>query len=220
MVQRGEAVDGVVAGERRSRGGAESRQRPAVVGDLLGHQFAAADRVEDDEGDVAGIARVGPVPAGQFHGVRVDLLHVDDVAADGQSQIAVLAAAEHQHLDRKRFGRSKIRRIGDDVGDTAEAKHLVEVGIVWHQHGDGAEPGQRGDGDERAGPGVHQDPDPGALADADVDQATHDVVDAPVDCFVGVHPSVEQQELTAGCRLGLLIDDARQRDPGVVIDLA
>ena len=63
-------------------------------------------------------------------------------------------------------------------------------------------------------------PDTVALADADVDQAAHDVVDAGVDAFIGVHPAVEQQELAGRVVGRLLGHDPAQRDAGVVVDLA
>ena len=95
-----------------------------------------------------------------------------------------------------------------------------QVDVGRHQHGDGAQPGQRGDRDQRAGPGLHQHADPVALAHPDLDQAAHDVVDAAVDRLVGVHAAVEQQEFALGRVVRLLVDDAAQRDSGVVVDLA
>ena len=86
VMQRGQAVDGVAAAQRRGRCGSERRQRPAVVGDLLGDEFAA-DRAERDERKVAGESGVRPVPAGQLDRVRVDLLHVDDVGVVGKVQV-------------------------------------------------------------------------------------------------------------------------------------
>ena len=191
MVQRSQAVHGVVTGQCGRRCGAEGRERPAVVGDLLGHQLSPADRVEHDVGDIAGIAGVGPVPAGQLHGVRVDLLHVDHPAVRREFEVAVLATAEDQHLHRQGFGRGQVGRVGDDLGDTTESHRLFEVGVIRHQHRDRTQSRQGRDRDQCAGPGVHQHTDPDALAHADVDQTAHDVVDAPVDGFVGVHPAVE-----------------------------
>ena len=75
-----------------------------------------------------------------------------------------------------------------------------QIGVGPHQHRDGTEPGQRGDGDQRAGPGLHQHADPVALPHPDLDQAAHDVVDAPVHRLVGVHAPVEQQELALRAR--------------------
>ena len=83
-----------------------------------------------------------------------------------------------------------------------------QVGVGRHQHGDRAEPGQRGDGDQRAGPGLHQHPDVGALPHADLDEPAHHVVDAAVDGLVGVHPAVEQQALARRGARGLLGHDA------------
>jgi hypothetical protein len=77
-MQRCEAVHGVGAAEVGGRRGAERRKRPAVVGDLAGDEVPA-DGAEPDESEVAGEARVGPVPAGQVDDVGVDLFHVDDV---------------------------------------------------------------------------------------------------------------------------------------------
>ena len=75
---------------------------------------------------------------------------------------------------------------------------LDQVGVGRHQHRDRTEARQRGDGDQRAGPGLHQHADVRTLAHADVDEAADDVVDAAVDRLVGVHAAVEQQELTVG----------------------
>ena len=94
-----------------------------------------------------------------------------------------------------------------------------QVGVGRHQHRHRAQPRQRGDGDQRTGPGLHQHTDAIALAHADLDQAAHDVVDAAVDRLVGVHAPVEQQELAVRGIARLLVDDAAQRDPGVVVDL-
>ena len=134
--------------------------------------------------------------------------------------MAILAAAQHQRLDRKPTGRRKVGRVGDDLGHPADPGGLLEVGVRGHQDRDRAQSGQRRDGDQRTGAGIHQHPDPAALPHPDLDQTAHHIVDAPVDRLVGVHPTVEQQELTLRCRLGLLGDDPPQRDSGVVVDLA
>ena len=220
MVQWGQAVDGVISGERGSRGGAEGRQRPAVVGDLLGLEIPAASGVEHHVGHVAGEAGVGPVPPGQFHRVGVDLLHVDHGAARRQIKIAGIAAAEYQRLHRQSARGGQIRRVGDQLGDTAESSGRGEVAVGGHQHGDAAQTRQRGDRHHRAGAGVHQHADASALSHAYRDQASHYVVDTPVDGVVGVHAAVEQEELALGHRLGLFGDDAPQRDSGVIVDLA
>ena len=195
MVQRREAVHGVAVAQRGRRRGAERRQRPSVVGDLTGYQLAV-DGGERHERDVFGQSRVGPIPAGQLDLVRVDLLHVDHVVVAGQQvQIAGFATAEHQNLQRQSAGGLEIGRVREDLADTAEPRRRGEVGVGRHQHRDRAEPRQRRDGHQRARAGFHQHPDAVALADADLDQAAHDVVDAGVDGVVGVHPAVEQQEL-------------------------
>ena len=140
--------------------------------------------------------------------------------SSGSVEVAGLAAAEHQHLHRQLARGLEVGGVGDDLGDAAEPDRPREVGVGRHQDGDRAEPRQRGDGDQRAGPGLHQHTDAVALAHTDLDQAAHDVVDAAVDRLVGVHAAVEQQELAVGCVVGLLVDDAAQRDAGVVVDLA
>ena len=116
-------------------------------------------------------------------------------ASLGQVQVAVLSAAEDQHPQWELAGGFEIAGVGDDVGHPAEHRGLGQVGIGGHQHGDCAEPRERGDGDERTGPGLHQDPDVRALADPDLDEPADDVVDASVDRLVGVHAAVEEQEL-------------------------
>ena len=220
MVQWGQAVDGVVSGERGSRGGTEGRQRPPVVGDLLGLEIPAAFGVEHHVGHVAGEAGVRPVPPGQFHRVGVDLLHVDHGAAGGQIEIAGVAATEYQRLHRQSARGGQVRRVGDQLGDTSESGGLREVAVGGHQDGDAAQTRQCGDSHHRAGAGVHQHADASALTHADRDQAAHHIVDAPVDGVVGVHAAVEQQELAVGHGLSLLGDDAPQRDSGVIVDLA
>ena len=221
MVQRGQAVHGVVAGQRRRRGGAEGRQRPAIVGDLLRRQGSAADRVEDHVCHVAGVAGVGPVPPGHVHRVGVDLLHVDDVVAAGRDlQRSAVAAAEDQGLQPHFARRRQVRGVGDHVGDPAQPDRGGEVGVRRYQHRHGAESRERGDRDEGTGSGVHQHADPGALPHAHLDQAAHHVVDALIDCPVGVDASFEEQEFTVRRGVGLLGDDAAQRDSGVIVDLA
>ncbi len=128
VMQRSQAVDRVAAAQRGGRGRSERRQRPAVVGDLLGHQLPA-DRAERDEREVTGEAGVRPVPPRQRHGVRVDLLHVDDAAVGGHVEVAGLAAAEDEDLHRQFAGGLQVARIGDHLGDTAEPDGLVEVGV-------------------------------------------------------------------------------------------
>ncbi len=132
----------------------------------------------------------------------------------------ILAAAQYQRLDRQSAGRREIGRVGDDLGDAAEPGRLLEVGVRRHQDRDRTQSGQRRDGDQGTRAGVHQHPHPGALANPDLDQSPHHVVDAPVDRPIGVHPPVEQQEFTIRSLFGLLGDDPAQRDPGVVVDLA
>ena len=95
-----------------------------------------------------------------------------------------------------------------------------QVGVGRHQHRHRAEARQRGDRDERAGPGLHQHPDVGALPHADLDQAADHIVDAAIDRLEGVDSPVEQQALPIGHVAGLLGHDAAERDPGVVVDLA
>ena len=217
-MQRSQAVHGVAAAEIGRRRGAERRQRPPEVRDLAGEQLAA-HRAERDEGQVAGRARVGPVPAGQVDLVGVDLLHVDHVGVVGQMQFARLAAAEHQHPHRQLAGRLEVARVGDDLGHRAEPRRGRKVGVGRHQHGHRAEPGQRRDRHQRAGPRLHQHTDMGALPNTDLDQAAHDVVDAAVDRLVGVDAPVEQQAFAVRRAAGLLGHDPAERDPGVVVDL-
>ena len=148
-----------------------------------------------DECQVAGQPGVGPVPAGQIDHVRVDLLHVDDVGVFGQVQVARLTAAEHQHPHVELPGGLEVARIGDDLRHRAQSGGGGQIAVGRHQHRHRAEARERGDRDERAGPGLHQHADVGALPHADLDQAAHHVVDAAVDRLVGVHPAVEQQRL-------------------------
>ena len=155
---------------------------------------------------------------GQVNGGEVELPFAtiplnDDLKGAAGGDREVICGIRPEHFEDAEL-------IGDHLGDAAEAGRLGEIGVRRHQHRDGAEPGQGGDRDERRGPGVHQHPDPHTLAHADVNQAAHHVVDAAVDPLVGVHPPVEEQELAIGSPVGLLIDDAAQRDSGVIVDLA
>ena len=222
MVQRGEAVHRVAAGQVGRRGGSERRQRPPVVRDLARDELTA-DRAERDEGEVPRQPRVGPVPAGQLDDVGIDLLHVHDLGDAVEVvevQIPGLATAEHQDARFQFPGRGQIAGIGDDLGHPTQACRRREVGIRRHQHRDSAQPRQRGDGDQRAGPGFHQHADARTLTHSHLDEAAHHVVDATVHRLVGVHPSVEEQRLTLRGLVRLLTHDAPQRNPGVVVDLS
>ena len=163
---------------------------------------------------------LGAIPGRQLDGVGVDLFHVDDAGVIRQVQIAGLTATQDQDLSGQLPGGLEVGGVGDDLGHSPEPDRRGQVDVGLHQHRDGAQPRQRGDGHQRAGPGLHQHADAVALAHPDLDQAAHDVVDAPVDRLVGVHASVEQQEFALRRVVRLLVDDAAQRDPGVVVDLA
>lgn len=78
MMQRSNAIHRVAAVEIGGRGGTEGRQRPAVVGDLLGLPVPVGFTA-DDERRLSCQPGVGPVPAWQSDGLRVDLLEIDDV---------------------------------------------------------------------------------------------------------------------------------------------
>ena len=97
VMQRRQAVHRVGTGQGRGRGGAERRQRPAVVGDLLGDELPAGG-AEPDERQIPRQPGVGPIPGRQLDGVGVDLFHVDDVGVVGQMQIAGLTATEDKDL--------------------------------------------------------------------------------------------------------------------------
>ena len=141
-------------------------------------------------------------------------------ASSGRSQVARLTAAEHQHAHVELARRLEVARVGDDVRYRAQPGRGHQVGVGWHQHRDRAEARERGDRDQRAGPGLHQHADVRALPHADLDQAADDVVDAAVHRLVGVHAAVEQQGLPVGQVAGLLGHEPAERDPGVVVDLA
>ena len=113
-------------------------------------------------------------------------------------QVARFAAAEHQHPHVEPASRLQIARVGDDLRHRAEPRRGGQVDVGRHQNRDRAEPRQRGDSDERAGPGLHQHADVRALPHADLDQAADDVVDPAVHRLVGVDPAVEQQALPWG----------------------
>ena len=78
----------------------------------------------------------------------------------------------------------------------------------------GAEPAQRGDDGERAGPGAHQHADAVALAHADLDQALHHAVDAVLDLALAVRPVAEQEADLVGVAAGLLVEQQPEADPG------
>ena len=219
MVQRRQAVHRVRAIERGRGRGPESRHRPPVVGDLFGHQLAAGC-AECNEGQVAGQSRVRPIPRGQIDRVRVDLLHVDDVRVLRQVQGARFATTQHQDLLRLLACDFKVGGVGQDLIHPAQPDRRGQVGVRSYHHGDRTKPGQRGNGDQRAGPRLHQHTHPVALPHPDLDQAANHIVDAAVHRLVGVHAPVEQQELALRGVVCLFFDDAAQRDPGVVVELS
>ena len=95
VVDRSHAVQRVGAGERGRGGGAERRLRPPAVRDPA-HPRVLALAAEHDEGQIAGAARVRPVPAWELHRRRVDPLHVDD--ALGAQVPRAAAAPEHERV--------------------------------------------------------------------------------------------------------------------------
>ena len=223
VVQRRQAVHGVFAVQGRRRSGSEGRHRPAVVGDLLGDQLAAG-RGERDGRQVPRQARVGPIPGGQLDGVGVDLLHVDDLSC-ASARRQVQSRATHRRpapAPGPAIGRAASRLVGSvRISVTPpEPDRRGQIGVRPHHHGNRAQPGQRGDRHQRTGSGLHQHAHPVALAHPDLDQATNDVVDAPVHGLVGVHAPVEQQEFALRGVVCLFVDDAAQRDPGVIVDLS
>ena len=110
--------------------------------------------------------------------------------------------------------------VGDDLRYPAKPDGGRQVNVGRHQDRHRSQARQCGDRDERAGPGLHEHPDVGALPHTDVDQAADHVVDPSIDGLEGVHSSVEQQALAIGQIAGLLGHDAAERHPGVVIDLS
>ena len=85
--------------------------------------------------------------------------------------------------------------VGQDLVHSPEPDRRGQIGIRSYHHRNRTEPGQRGNGNQRAGPRLHQHTHPVALPHPDLDQAANDVVDAAVDSLVGVHAPVEQEEL-------------------------
>ncbi|CFS07179.1 Uncharacterised protein [Mycobacterium tuberculosis] len=222
MVQRRQTVHRVSAAEGRRRGGPEGRHRPAVVGDLLGHQVAVG-RTERDERQIPRQSGIRSIPRRQLDGVRVDFFHVDDLAlfkcVGRQIQITRFTTTQHQHLSGQLARSIQIGRVGQDLGHSPEPDRRGQVGVWPHHHGNRSQPRQRGDGDQRAGPSLHQHADTVTLPHPDRDEATNDIVDPPVYRLIGVHAPVEQQEFTLRGIVCLFVDDAAQRDPGVVVEL-
>ena len=169
-------------------------------------------------------AGLGRYHAGKLDQVRVDLFHVDDVGpvrgVSRQVQVARSpAATQHQHLRLQLSRGLEVGGVGHDLRHSPEPDRLGQVGVGQHHYRDRAQPGQRGDRNQRAGPRLHQHAHAVALAHTDFDQAANHVVDAAVDGLVGVHAAVEQQEFALRGVVGLLLDDAAQRYAGVVVDL-
>ena len=192
-MQRRQAIHGVAAAESGRRRGAEGRQRPPEVGDLLGDEFAAGG-AERDERQVPGEPRVGPVPAGQLDGVRVDLLHVDDVGVLGQVQIAGLAAAEHQDLPGS--CRAASRLVGSVMISVTPPSRTAAARSASGGISTATAPSRDSAAMATSALGRVSISTPtwSPWRTPTVDQAAHDVVDAPVHRLVGVHASVEQQE--------------------------
>ena len=109
-------------------------------------------------------------------------------------QIPGLTAAEDKDLPGQLSRGLEVGRVGDDLGHSPEADGCGEVDVGLQQDRDRAQPRHRGDGDQRARPGFHQHSDVFALAHPDLDEAAHDVVDAPVHRLIGMNAPVEQQE--------------------------
>ncbi|SKZ52589.1 Uncharacterised protein [Mycobacteroides abscessus subsp. abscessus] len=218
MMHGRQAVHGVIGAECGGRRGTEGGQRPPVVGDLLGQQLGAG-ATEHHESQVASLAGVGPVPAGQLYRVGIDLFHVDGRAVVGNRQIARLTTAEHQHVYRKILRGRKVRRVREQFGDLPQLDCHLEVGVRGQQDGDGTQPRQRGDGDQGAGTGLHQNAHPHPLPDPHLDEPLDHVVDAAIHRLVGVHPAVEQEALAMRRAPGLFGHQAAHGDSGVIVNL-
>ena len=149
--------------------------------------------------------------------VSTDLFAATTASAAPRARVT---ATENKNLLGQLPRCLEVGRVGDDLTDSPEPDRGSQVGVGLQQDRDGSQPRQRGDGHQRAWPGFHQHADMFALTHPDLDEAAHDVVDAPVDRLVGVHTSVEEQEFALRRIVGLFADDPAQRDPGVVVDLA
>ena len=135
-------------------------------------------------------------------------------------KVAGFTATEDEDLFGQLARRLEIGGVGDDLGHSPEPDLGSQVGVRLQQNRDGAQPRQRGDGDQRARPGLHQHADVFTLAHTDRDQAAHHIVDTTVHRLVGVNATVEEQEFTVRRVVRLFTDNAAQRDSGVVVDLA
>ncbi len=110
--------------------------------------------------------------------------------------------------------------VGDDAGDVPERRLALDVAVGAHQHGDGTDAVERRDHDEGARPGRHQHADVVALAHADRQQAGDDVVDALLARRMGVRAVLEEEEDAVGAAARLLVEQQRQGDLRVALDLA
>lgn len=190
-----------------------------MVGHVL-HVELVAGTGDQDVGQLAGQTRIRPVPGGQVDRGRIDLLHVHDVRTRGHVQTARVATAQHQHPMPGGGRTGQVLRIRDQQLRTGQFDLRGQFAAGRQQHRDRAEPRERRDGRQRAGPGLHHHADPGGRAHAERDQTAHHIVDALVDRLLGVHAVVEEEQVALRGAAGLLGEQAAQRDPGVRLDHA
>ena len=129
MVQRGQAVDRVTAAERGGSGRAVGRQRPPMIGDLLDHA-APSCRAEEHEGEITGLARVGPIPLRQSRTGQVEAVQLDDPVRLRPAEFCGAAVTEDEDPGAGRGGRRQMVWVRDDVGHLAQLDGGGEV-IIW-----------------------------------------------------------------------------------------
>ena len=216
VVDRRDAVHRVARGQRCGGGGAERRQGPAPVGDVVDADLVAPAR-EQDERQVFCSTRVGQVPGRNPHSVGVDALHVGHPWAE-----VPLVAASTQHIDGHRGGvdgQRAVLGVGHDPVHLTEPHLAGDVGAGSEHHGDGSQPTEGRHRSEAGWAGVHQHTNVFALAHPNRDQALHHVVDANLGVRVAVAAALEQKEGVVGVAGGLLIEQRPQADAGVVAHL-
>jgi hypothetical protein len=177
MMKRQAAKHRVVGPKRARRGGADRRERPAMMGDLGEVELArgSVNRTSahpQDRQSFLGAPRISLKIRGQRHFVRIDRFHVDD-SRTGNSAVSKIArpttAAENEHVNAEAQCLARSLGVGDDVLGINPIDGVLEIDRlrVWGSDDcNCAKPIERSDGREKAGTSGHDDENPHLGANA------------------------------------------------------
>ena len=104
-------------------------------------------------------------------------------------------------------------RVGHDAPGAAKFDLLDERPVGPQQHDHRSDPVERGNGDEHAGAGIHQDTDGFTLAHADRQQARDHGVDTRLESGVSVGAVLPQEPDRTGVSFGAFVEEAAERHP-------